>query len=115
LNLRHIANSTQNDSLDTSRPSFVRSQRGSIRFASFVDNMGEQLSHGDDTRVIDAEMSWAGDDENAAHEEVKPEPNGVLVQIDIERDAPVEPSIASGSERTRNNVEEVDMREGIAV
>jgi len=110
LNLRQIANGTQNDSLDTSRPSFVRSQRASIRFASFVDNMGEQLSHGDDAGVIDAEVSWAGDDKNAAHEEVKPEPIGVLIQIDIERDASVEPSVASGSGGTRDNVEEVDMR-----
>ncbi|OCH87296.1 hypothetical protein OBBRIDRAFT_827808 [Obba rivulosa] len=64
MNLRQAANDTQDDTLDASRPSFVRSPRSSLRFATFVDNLGEELVHGLEDGEPDVELP--DNDPNAA-------------------------------------------------
>ncbi|EMD34228.1 hypothetical protein CERSUDRAFT_75816 [Gelatoporia subvermispora B] len=55
----NVAHGPQDDALGT-HPSFVRSQAASLRFAAFVDNMGEDLSHGFDIGQQDGE--WDNND-----------------------------------------------------
>jgi len=58
LNLRQAANEPHDDSPGTSHPSHSQSQCPTIRFGSFVDNMGEGLAHGTDTSHTDPDMAW---------------------------------------------------------
>jgi len=67
LNLRQVAYGPQSNVDDSHSPSFVqtghagqvRSRMSSLRFASFVGNMGEQLNHGSDSDDFD--MAWNHD------------------------------------------------------
>ncbi|OCH92797.1 hypothetical protein OBBRIDRAFT_886033 [Obba rivulosa] len=59
LDLRQITYSQHDDPSNVS-PSTVHSQPSSIRFRSFVDNIGEQLDLG--SRTSDQDMDWVEDD-----------------------------------------------------
>ncbi|OCH84466.1 hypothetical protein OBBRIDRAFT_406064 [Obba rivulosa] len=56
LNLRQAVHDIHEDPFVNSRPSFVRSEHSSLRFESFVGNMGEELVHGRDPPACD--MTW---------------------------------------------------------
>ncbi|OCH89462.1 hypothetical protein OBBRIDRAFT_888385 [Obba rivulosa] len=65
LNLRQVSSTSQDGSVDISHTSAVRSQQWSLRFRSFIDNMGEDLTYGTDVRDLDPHMSWVEDEHGA--------------------------------------------------
>jgi len=64
LNLRQVAETSAENDIDNGRPSFIRSQLGhrhlpqqsSMRFASFVGNMGEMLNY--ESETSDPNTDW---------------------------------------------------------
>ncbi|OCH93583.1 hypothetical protein OBBRIDRAFT_790107 [Obba rivulosa] len=68
LDLRRVACDDYDNRPDGAHLTLDRSQHSSLRFASFVDNMGEQLSHGSDS--FDPDMSWAGHGSDAGDDEI---------------------------------------------
>lgn len=80
LNLRQLTNAPHDGGLDSS-PSFVYSHDGaqrnsrpaSLRFASFVDNMGASLDSGylDEDRAADWHIHGNGADSQQAPEDVE--------------------------------------------
>ncbi|OCH87918.1 hypothetical protein OBBRIDRAFT_836984 [Obba rivulosa] len=89
LNLRQLAYGPHDDELD-SQPSFVALQNGSqngsrpgsLRFASFVDNMGEDLDHG--TGAADRNMDWDAAKGDADIEAMSgSDPDAAEVGIDV--------------------------------
>ncbi|OCH84206.1 hypothetical protein OBBRIDRAFT_786445 [Obba rivulosa] len=67
LNLRQAAYNSDDDPSNTAQSYAARSQSPSLRFASFVGNMGEQLDYG--TQCSDPDMTWL--DEDNAHDNVR--------------------------------------------
>ncbi|OCH88118.1 hypothetical protein OBBRIDRAFT_111587 [Obba rivulosa] len=79
LNLRQVAYGRDDDELDTQWPSQGRSQPSSIKFGSFVSNMGEPV--GREFNSIDPDLYWldevAGEEEQGDHDaRLRVDPNG---------------------------------------
>ncbi|OCH93585.1 hypothetical protein OBBRIDRAFT_790108 [Obba rivulosa] len=90
LDLRRVACDDYDNRPDGAHLTLDRSQHSSLRFASFVDNMGEQLSHDSDSS--DPDMSWAGHGSDAGDDEIADFP-------------PAQSSIKSGNISTPGTVE----------
>ncbi|EMD34602.1 hypothetical protein CERSUDRAFT_97193 [Gelatoporia subvermispora B] len=59
MNLREVASAPTTNGVQSTVPSFVRTQVSELRFASFVGNMGAPLDHSADTDSL--EFGWEGE------------------------------------------------------
>ncbi|OCH94187.1 hypothetical protein OBBRIDRAFT_180490 [Obba rivulosa] len=74
LNLRQAADEIQGVGSQMSRPSFVCSQTPSVRFMSFVDNIGEELVYGSEEPNTDPNAASGHDENDMEHSRGDPFP-----------------------------------------